>query len=104
MPAIATQSLLRNALTFHSAGKLEEAERLYLRALDEDSHDPDALHLFGVLRSDQGRAADAVRLIEQAITIRSDAARYHSDLGNVLCGLGRNSDAIGCHERAIELE
>jgi tetratricopeptide (TPR) repeat protein len=91
-------------MLLHWQGKLPEAEKLYLRALEEDPDDPDALHLLGVLCNDRGRAGDAVELIERAIAIRPDVARYHSDLGNALCGLGRIPEAITCYVRAIELE
>jgi tetratricopeptide (TPR) repeat protein len=104
MPCIATRQLLRNALLLHSQGKLPEAEKLYLRTLEQHPGDPDALHLLGVLCNDRGRGGDALGLIERAIAIRPDVARYHSDLGNALCGTGRISEAIRCHECAIRLE
>ena len=45
------RSIMNNAIRFHQAGQLAEAENLYRRILNDDPTDPDALHLLGVIAS-----------------------------------------------------
>ena len=59
-PSIALP-LLRRALPLHQAGKLDQAERLYLAILAAQADHFDALHLLGVVQYQQGRIAEAYR-------------------------------------------
>ncbi|HSZ55925.1 MAG TPA: tetratricopeptide repeat-containing glycosyltransferase family protein [Tepidisphaeraceae bacterium] len=104
MPPTEVRHILKAALTRRSSGRFVEAARLYREALDQAPADPDTLHLLGALYGELGRSCDAIELIERAISIRSNVARYHSDLGNVLGDLGRLTEAIASYQRAIELE
>ena len=58
---------IQEALGAASAGRLDEAERLYDIILADDPEHFDALHLSGVLRHQQGRSAEALRLVAAAL-------------------------------------
>jgi len=73
-------SVLQNAVTLHRVGHLAEAARLYQQVLDDEPENPDALHLLGVLTSQQGDHALAIELIEQAIALRPQTASFHVNL------------------------
>ena len=44
-------------LRYHQAGQLDRAGTLYLKALELQPNDADALHLLGVVRHQQGELA-----------------------------------------------
>ena len=56
------QRWIEEALALHRAGRLAEAEPLYLKSLVVDKDFYPALHLMGLLRLHQGRAAEATAL------------------------------------------
>jgi tetratricopeptide (TPR) repeat protein len=101
--AMNLQQIIQRALELHRAGRLAEAEELYLEALRQAPRHPSALHLRGILASQSARPDVAVDLIQQAIAVNPKVADYHRDLGAVLTVLGRPGDAIEAFRRAIAL-
>ena len=99
-----TQNLLCSALTHHRSGRLDDAEKGYRAVLAEDADNPDALHLLGVVIGESGRREAAIELIERAIAIEDNLARYHNDLANLLTECGDLERAISCYQRAITLD
>lgn len=95
-----SERLLASALTHHRAGRLPEAEALYLRVLAKKPRQPDALHLLGVLLHQSGRVEEGIAAIRRAIAIRP-AAIYFSNLGNALQDLGRFVEAVDGYYQAI---
>src|SRR5579862_8496141 len=63
---------IQEALALHQAGRLAEAESLYLKALTADKDFYPALHLMGLVRLHQGRAAEALPYIERALSLKPD--------------------------------
>src|SRR5215469_10005195 len=55
--------LLDRAIALHQAGRLAEAERMYLAVMEAQPDDFDATHLLGVIRHQQGRDQEALELI-----------------------------------------
>jgi protein O-GlcNAc transferase len=96
--------LVQAGVQRHQAGRLEEAKALYREVLQRDPSHPDALHLLGVISTQQGNPAGAVDLIQRAIRRHPGAHSYHVNLGNALWELGRADEAVRCFERALELE
>ena len=91
-------TLLDQAMAHHQAGRLGEAERLYVQVLVTEPTNPDALHLLGVIRQQQGDHLASIGLIERAIAARP-AAHYYCNLANALTGAGRAADAVqACHQ------
>jgi tetratricopeptide (TPR) repeat protein len=95
---------LQLALNHHTAGRLAEAESLYLQILAEDSNNADALHLLGYLIHQSRRDPGAAGLIIRAIMINPDAFQYHNSLGLVLLESGRPTPAATSFQIALAIK
>ncbi|WP_114813794.1 tetratricopeptide repeat protein [Paraburkholderia kururiensis] len=94
---------VEKGLTFHHAGRLDEARALYERALQQTPRHADALHLLGVIAMQQARYADALDLMARAIEI-SPQAMYYDNLGCALRGWGKLEAAAESHQQALALD
>jgi tetratricopeptide (TPR) repeat protein len=103
-----TRSSLSTALTeavrSHQAGRLSEAARLYDHILKTDPKHSDALHLRGLVASQQGHHDRALALVRKAIAIAPGNAAYRNTLGNVLLALDNAEDAEASFRIAVELD
>ncbi|HTM74485.1 MAG TPA: tetratricopeptide repeat protein [Pseudolabrys sp.] len=81
-----------------------EAETLYRCTLDSDPENFDALHLYGVLKHQCGKHADALTFIARALKTNARSAAAHSHYGAVLAMLGRTEDALKSYDRAVALK
>lgn len=95
---------LRRALTFHRDNRPGEAARLYREVLRSDGKNIDALHLFALLRHEQGCHSEAMKLIQQAVEIASDSAVIQNAAGVIYSAAGRVDDAKTCFYAAIGLD
>jgi len=102
MPAIEHQQLLEDGIEHHRGGELDRAAACYSGLLARDPFHTDALHLLGVVASEQGDHETAVRLIRRAADI-APASTYFSNLGLALSRQGSLEEAITSYERALEL-
>jgi hypothetical protein len=71
---------------------LQQAAKLAPRA-------PPVLNNLAVVELEQGNAAGALRLAEQALTAQPDYARAHRTAARALLHLGRDDDAVAAAER-----
>ncbi len=78
------KSGIHRALELHKAGRLAEAEAIYLRLLRVRSNDADALHFLGLLRVHQGRRPAAIELMQRSLKILPNNPHAWNNLGNVL--------------------
>ena len=99
-PALA--STLSQALALHQAGRLAEAEKNYLQILKAQPDQFDCLHLLGVIFSQRGNHAEAVRQIDVALKINPKAPSAHNNRGFALQALKRLDQAIGSLNAAGE--
>ena len=90
-------------LALHRAGRLAEAERLYLEFPETAPDHPVALHLAGIVAYQTGRFDLAVERIGRAIAARPDYGEAHSNLGNALKMLGRAEEAMRSYGHALAL-
>ena len=97
------QAALAVAVDHHRAGRLQEAERLYRRLLEDDPDHADANHLLGVIALQTGADEAARELIERAVGRDPDVADYHGNLGLALQALGRLDEAAESFARALRL-
>ncbi|MGH6920585.1 MAG: tetratricopeptide repeat protein [Geminicoccaceae bacterium] len=95
--------LLKEAVALHQSGKLGAAESAYLRILAAEPAHGHAQRLLGVLRHQQGRHAEALALIDGALSVDAADAEAHCNRGNVLLALKRAADALASYDRAIAL-
>jgi protein O-GlcNAc transferase len=98
------QELFARASSYHRAGRLTDAEKLYRQILQADAQHADALHLLGVLAHQLGRHDAAVDLMGKAIAQNGKVPPFHNNLGNALAAQGRLDDAAVCYVRAIFLK
>ncbi|WP_042624145.1 tetratricopeptide repeat protein [Burkholderia plantarii] len=97
------ETVFDRAFAAHRAGRLADAERDYRAALAANPADADALHLFGVLRHQQGQNHEAAELVGRAVELRPNDAALQLNLGNALKALGRLDDAIVRFRNALSL-
>ena len=95
--------MLAEAVAYHQAGRLDEAERLYRQILAADPRQADCLHLAGVIAYQRGDCAAATDSIGQAIAVDGSIAAYHCNLGLALHGLDRFDEAEASYRRALRL-
>lgn len=94
---------LASAVEHHRAGRLREAAAAYEQILAAKPDDPEASHLLGVLRHQQGAYQRAVELISRAVAMQPNVARYHANLAEAFRALGQFDRAVGCCRTALRL-
>lgn len=94
---------IQQGLALHQQGRLDEAEKLYTRALKAQRDNFDALHLLGVLNHQRGKAGEAYRLITAALKVQPGSADALSNLAMVLHVLKRDDEALAATDRALKL-
>ncbi|MBV9248158.1 MAG: tetratricopeptide repeat protein [Acetobacteraceae bacterium] len=88
----------------HRAGRLTEAEALYLRVLQVQPRNFEALRLFAVLSLQRGKPSEALRLIGRSLEMNPAYAAAWHDRGQILRALGRNDEALECYARALAID
>jgi tetratricopeptide (TPR) repeat protein len=91
---------LRKAM---STGNLEPAISYYIKYVDAEPNDHQALNDLGWMFLQVGRPEDGLERFEQAIAIEADAAPYNNK-GRALLELERFEDATDAFSRAAELD
>ncbi|MDP1680622.1 MAG: tetratricopeptide repeat protein [Burkholderiales bacterium] len=94
---------LATAVSHHQAGHLDEAAEIYRVLLDVQPNHPDALHLLGLIENRRGHAAEAVRLIKQAIVLRPQVANFQLSLADALHAQCQYAAAEQACRKAIQL-
>ena len=100
---VARETQLDTAISWHGAGRYDEAEAVYRRLLSERPDDADALHLLGVLIHQRGRSDEGRALIGAAIALDGANPVYHNNLASVLLALGAVAEAETSALRALAL-
>jgi predicted O-linked N-acetylglucosamine transferase (SPINDLY family) len=104
MTSMTLQSALELATQRHREGKLREAESIYRQILMNDPRQTDALQGLGLLAYQVGQKEAALKLIEEAISIEPQVARYHGHRGMVLAAMGRSQDALDALRHSLALQ
>jgi len=91
------------AVRCHSAGRLDEAERLYREILESNPCHGDSLHLLGVLALNAGKFNAALELIGKALEIAPHHVAARLSWGNALLRAGRVAEAATAYESVLEL-
>lgn len=95
---------LHKALALHGRGKLQEAERAYLKILRQNPREDRALHLLGVLALQLGQSQRGTDLIRRAIGLNPSRPLAHRDLGNALLQAGNPQEALASLDQALALK
>lgn len=101
--AVDIQTLLRQAIDHHRAGRLRESEAACRQALHVDPSQPTALNLLGTIARQAGRPDAAITLFRRAVAAAPDYADAYYNLGNALQAKGDRVGAIEAYDRALEL-
>jgi protein O-GlcNAc transferase len=95
---------LQQAMQYHQAGALAQAEYLYRQILQSNPRDADVLHLLGVMAFQVGRPETALPYFQQAIASSPEKANFHSNLGRTYQALGRLDDSLASYREALRLK
>lgn len=86
-------SLLEHGAAAHNNGNLDLAEKIYLKILDQQPNNADALHLLGLVYGEGPDLSQAITLIRQAIKA-SDQPLFHNNIAPLLHDIGKIDEAI----------
>lgn len=95
--------LFQQAFSAHSAGRLAEAKRLYLRVLKELPADMESLYLLGTACSQSNQFKEAERYLTKALKLRPDHVEALNNMGLTLKGMGKPAEALVYYRRALAL-
>jgi len=96
--------LLALAAEHHQAGRVQEAEQLCRRVLQQDPAQVDALRLLGLIAAGSGDLDDAEHLLRQALASAPDHAPALFELGRVLKELEKPEQAIEVYRELLALQ
>ncbi len=97
------QRELDAAIKAHQAGRIDEAEAVYIKVLDRVPTQADALNLLGVIQSEKNRSERALDLLQRASRVRPKDGVILNNLGRAAVRARRFEQAIESLERAIAL-
>lgn len=85
---------MQTAVQYHQQGKLAQAEKIYQHALQSFPQHSDILNLLGALCSQDNRASEGIRYLEQAVKLQPQHPHYRLNLGQAQVKLGQLKQAI----------
>lgn len=94
---------LQQAIDFHLAGRLPEAETLYRAILADQPDEPEATHNLGDIAFRTGQVQQAVALLQKALMADPQNPRNWNSLINVLIEAGYPDDALKVREEGVSL-
>jgi tetratricopeptide (TPR) repeat protein len=97
------QTLFYLGSTLWENGRLAQAETICRTALDRLGPRLPLIHLLGRLYLWQGRFADAVVWLRQAVAMRPGSADLWIDLAGAMDGAEMSVEALECWQRAVDL-
>jgi tetratricopeptide (TPR) repeat protein len=92
---------LDDAIAYHEAGQLPEAEAIYRQILHSDPDELDALNLYGLLLQDCGKIAESIDLLTRAVTLDPTFAEALTNLARAQNAAGDAAGAAGNAQRAV---
>jgi tetratricopeptide (TPR) repeat protein len=96
-------ALIGDAMEFHQAGKLAEAETAYKKALAANPKHAGVLHNLGVIAAGTGRAKEAIGYFDRAISVDPGYASAHFNKAVALRALGKLDAALAGYGQAVAL-
>lgn len=85
-------------------GRLDEAETVLNRMLEEAPEDAAALHQLGIVTFRRGDALKAATLMERSVALDPGSALFHRNLCEAYRTLDRYDDALVMGQRAVALD
>jgi len=100
----ASEQSLNQAIQYHLAGQLIQAERAYTHILGEHPGNFKALHMLGLIQFQFGRTAEALKLIGAALKAKPNDPNALANYALVLQSCGRLDEALEYINRSLALE
>ena len=97
-------SVLRDAVLAHQAGRLAEAEEGYRRVLSERPSHSYALYSLGLLQFHRGEIDNAIQSAQAALAHGPGSGRMWNTLGSMFVAAHRQREARDAYRRATEVE
>jgi len=98
-----TSQILQRAVEAHQTGRIEEAKQLYDQVLIQNSKEPNALHLRGVVALQENELNTAIALIQRAIEFCKGDAGFFNNLGTAFLRNHQEIQAIESFKNALLL-
>ena len=102
--AVDIDEKFQQAVAFHQAGQLAQAERMCKQILRYNSQNAEAFHFLGIIACQTGKFPVAVDLIIHAIDIDSKQSSFYYSLANALRKQGKFMEAIEAYQKAIRIQ
>jgi predicted nicotinamide N-methyase len=99
-----SRDLTAEAFKHFRDGRDPESAQICLDILASNPDNAEINQLLGVIRTHDGKFADAITLLQRAIAAPNATAEMHNNLGTVLYQLGQPQEAIAAFNRAIKLD
>jgi len=99
-----SQKIFDRGLQYHQAGKLEEAQLTYQKALEIDPNNAQPYNMLGLMALQIGQADSARDFLQMAVGLDNQHADYHRNLATAHYELGDYKEAIVSYNQIIELE
>ena len=74
---------LETAIRLHKSGKLVEAEQAYLHVIEASPHNAHALYLCGVVTAQLGRPSEAIKRLQESVSLEPDYPQAISELAKL---------------------
>ena len=100
---LTVNKILKQAITAHQEGKLDEAEKLYQKTLETQPTDLDANHNLGVLKVSQNKIADALPFFKIVLEGNSNIEQYWISCIDALVKNNKLEEAETISRKAIKL-
>ncbi len=97
------ETLFRQAIAHHQAGRFREAEAGYREVLAANPRNARALGYLGLLAHQSGHSDAGIELLRKAIAADRRNPEPHYNLARVLSDCGRDADAIVHNRKVLEI-
>lgn len=97
-------TLFRQAITHHQAGRMREAEISYRDVLAANPRHSGALGYLGLLAHQAGHSEAAIDLLHKAIASDRRNPEPHYNLARILSDTGRDDEAIVHNRKVLEID
>ncbi|HIN27806.1 TPA: tetratricopeptide repeat protein, partial [Candidatus Poribacteria bacterium] len=102
--SVEIEAKLDQAVAYHQAGQLQQAEQICQQILDINPQNADVLNLFGLIACQIGKYEIAGDLINYALEIDPNQPLFLNNLGLVLKEQDRLEEAIDVYYQALEIQ
>lgn len=96
--------MLQEAIALHNGGRLDDADRIYRKVLQQVPRHPDALHLRALVCHAREQFAEAGKLADAATAVAPGVANFYNTAGEAYRRLGRLDKARQRLSEAIRLD